>query len=174
MGKAQKTTKAYIGIGSNLGDRHAHCTAAVEEIEGIPGSSVVQRSDWFWSEPVGVEGQEWYLNGVVAVETAVSPRELLDHLLAIEKKMGRVRKVRWEARVLDLDLLLFGDEVIQEEGLTVPHPLMHQRRFVMVPLVQIAPNLRHPASQKTVSELLGSLPEAGQVLVPWRPDECCA
>jgi 2-amino-4-hydroxy-6-hydroxymethyldihydropteridine diphosphokinase len=161
-------TTAYIGIGSNMGDRTANCKAAVGEIGRIPGCRVVDRSDWFFTEPVGVHGQEWYLNGVAAADVEIPARELLDHLLAIEKKMGRVRKDRWEPRILDLDLLLFGGGTIHEDGLAVPHPLMHQRRFVLVPLSQMAPDLNHPVLQKTMAELLDALPEDGQAVTSWK------
>jgi 2-amino-4-hydroxy-6-hydroxymethyldihydropteridine diphosphokinase len=160
--------RAYIGIGSNIGDRIAHCAGAVKELERIPGFHVVEVSQWFLTEPVGVDGQDWYLNGAVAADVEISARALLDHLLAIEKKMGRVRKRRWEPRILDLDLLLFGNEIIRENGMTIPHPLMHQRRFVLVPLAQMAPGLRHPVLLKTMSELLEALPEDGQTVSPWK------
>ena len=162
---------AYIAIGSNLGDRRAACEAAVMRIAGIPGCTVVARSGWFWTEPVGVEGQDPYLNGVVAAKAETTPRDLLEQLLAIEKAMGRERKGRWEPRTLDLDLLLFGDEIVREEGLILPHPLMHLRRFVLVPLAQIAPGLLHPVLRKPIAALLEGLPQEGQAVVPWKDDE---
>ncbi len=164
---------AYIGIGSNLGDRLNNCLRAVEEIAAVPGFHVVSRSEWFLTKPVGVDGQEWYMNGALAADSVISPRRFLDHLLEIEKRMGRLRKERWESRIIDLDLLLFGDEVILEEGLSIPHPLMHLRRFVLVPLVQLAPGLMHPVLLKTMAELLHELPEDGQDVVPWKAIECC-
>lgn len=165
----------YIGIGSNMGDRLANCVRAAEEIAAVPGFEVVSRSEWFLTRPVGVDGQqEWYLNGVLAADSEISPRLFLANLLEIEKSMGRLRKERWGPRVIDLDLLLFGGEIVQEEDLAVPHPLMHLRRFVLVPLVQLAHDLRHPVLLKTMAELLQELPEEGQDVIPWKAIECCA
>ena len=166
---------AYIGIGSNMGDRLANCVRAAEEIAAVPGLRVVSCSEWFLTRPVGVVGQqEWYLNGVLAADSEISPRLFLANLLEIEKSMGRLRKERWGPRVIDLDLLLFGGEIVQEENLAVPHPLMHLRRFVLVPLVQLAHDLRHPVLLKTMAELLHELPEDGQDVIPWKAIECCA
>lgn len=157
-----------------MGDRLAACDTAVERIVRIPGCAFVSRSSWYRTEPVGVQGQEWYLNGALAVETELTARDLLGRLLAVEKGMGRERKERWGPRTLDLDLLLFGQEIIEEEGLIIPHPLMHLRRFVLVPLVEIAPDLLHPTLRMSVSRLLSELPEEGQAVTPWKDEECCA
>jgi 2-amino-4-hydroxy-6-hydroxymethyldihydropteridine diphosphokinase len=167
----EKVKRAFIAIGSNMGDRRAVCEAAVEQIARIPGCALVGRSNWYRTEPVGVQGQDAYLNGVLALEASGSPGNLLKQLLAIEKRMGRERKERWEPRTLDLDLLLFGEEIVHKEGLTLPHPLMHLRRFVLVPLAEIAPGLVHPSLQKSVSAMLAELPEQGQAVVQWKDDE---
>jgi 2-amino-4-hydroxy-6-hydroxymethyldihydropteridine diphosphokinase len=119
-------------------------------------------SGWYLTEPVGVKDQEQYVNGVASVSTELSANDLLRMLLAIEQDMGRVRRTRWESRIIDLDLLLYGREVIKEKHLTVPHPLMHLRRFVLVPMVELEPNLTHPSLGLTMSELLAQLPEDGQ------------
>ena len=117
---------------------------------------------------MGVEGQGWYLNGVAALDVGIPARELLKNLLTLEEEMGRVRKERWEARIIDLDILLFGSDVIDEEGLTIPHPRMHLRRFVLVPLAELAPGLIHPVLGVRVEELLEGLPEDDQTVVPWK------
>ena len=152
----------YIGIGSNLGDRHQNCLTALDMLQKTPGCKLTGHSDWYWTEPVGVKDQERYVNAVASISTELSAHDLLRKLLAIEQDMGRVRRKRWESRIIDLDLLLYGREVIDEKHLTVPHPLMHLRRFVLVPLVQLEPNLRHPSLGQTMSELLAKLPEDGQ------------
>jgi 2-amino-4-hydroxy-6-hydroxymethyldihydropteridine diphosphokinase len=157
---------AYIGIGSNLGDKKHNCLEAVDRIGQILGSEVIACSDWYLTKPVGVERQDWYMNGVLCLSTNLSAQNLLSKLQAIEADMGRVRKERWGSRIIDLDILLYGREIINEETLTVPHPLMHLRRFVLVPMVQLAQGLIHPSLPVTMAELLEKLPEDGQVVVP--------
>ncbi|UCB50645.1 MAG: 2-amino-4-hydroxy-6-hydroxymethyldihydropteridine diphosphokinase [Deltaproteobacteria bacterium] len=159
-------TTAYIGIGSNLEDKRHNCLTAVERVEQIPGSALTGRSDWYLTRPVGVKGQDWYVNGVVSISTKIPPRDLLGRLLAIESDMGRVRRKRWESRIIDLDILLYGHEIIKEEDLTVPHPLMHLRKFVLVPLVQLAPDLIHPSLGVTIAELLRRMTNNGQEVIP--------
>lgn len=155
-------TTAYIGIGSNLEDKHHNCLKAVEMIEQMPGCKLTGSSDWYLTKPVGVKGQEWYVNGVVSISTKVPPRDLMVKLLSIESDMGRVRTERWEPRIIDLDILLYGRKIINEEDLRVPHPLMHLRKFVLVPLVQLAPDLIHPSLGVTMAELLGEMQDNGQ------------
>ncbi len=159
-------TTAYIGIGSNLEDKRHNCLTAVERVEQIPGSALTGRSDWYLTRPIGVKGQDWYVNGVVSISTKIPPRDLLGRLLAIESDMGRVRRKRWESRIIDLDILLYGHEIIKEEDLTVPHPLMHLRKFVLVPLVQLAPDLIHPSLGVTIAELLRRMTNNGQEVIP--------
>ncbi len=158
--------KAYIGIGSNLGDKAANCRTAVERIGGIPGCAIIARSDLYRTEPVGVDDQDWYVNGVVGVDTRLGARDLLIALMAIESAMGRVRHQKWEARIIDLDILLYGNHRIQEEGLIIPHPLMHCRRFVLVPLNQLNPQLAHPVFGSTIAGLLEGCGETGQEIQP--------
>ena len=157
---------AYIGIGSNLGDKKHNCLKAVDRIGEILGSEVIACSDWYLTKPVGVEGQDWYMNGALCLSTNLSAQNLLSKLQAIEADMGRVREERWGSRIIDLDILLYGREIISEETLTVPHPLMHLRKFVLVPMVQLAQDLIHPSLPVTMGELLEKLPEDGQVVVP--------
>ena len=164
--------RAYIGVGSNLGDRLKHCTRAVEEISRLRGCTLCGGSAWYQTQPVGVTGQGWYLNGVIALDAGIPARSLLKTILTLEEQMGRVRKERWEARIIDLDILLFGSEVIDEEGLTIPHPRMHLRRFVLVPLAELAPELIHPVLGVRVEILLERLPEDDQAVVPWKDGSC--
>lgn len=154
-------TLAYIAVGANIGSRRKTIDAAMAEIDRRDGLRVVCRSDLIETEPIGGPiDQAKYLNGAIQVETTLTARQLLDVLLAIESALGRVRIERWGPRVIDLDLLLFGDEVIGERDLTVPHPRMHERGFVLQPLAQIAPQARHPVLNKTVSELMAELQSA--------------
>ena len=157
---------AYIGIGSNLGDKQDNCLKAIEKIKQIPDSELTGISGWYLTKPVGVEGQDWYMNGVASLATSLSAQDLLSALLTIEADMGRVRKQRWESRIMDLDLLLLGQEIIDEGSLTVPHPLMHLRKFVLIPMAQLAPDLIHPSLKVTMAELLLTIPEDGQVVIP--------
>jgi len=157
---------AYIGIGSNLGDKLGHCQKAIERLNKLEDCRVTGQSGWYSTEPVGVEDQDWYLNGVAVLETALAPRSLLQQLLTIEKDMGRVRRKRWDAREIDLDILLFGEEIVQTEDLVIPHPRLHERRFVLAPLAALAPGLHHPILGLAMEELLIRLPKDGQRIVP--------
>ncbi len=131
-------TRAFVGIGSNLGDRAGHVAFALRALEALPGSSLVRHSQIYESEPVGPGVQGLYLNAVAELESSLAPRALLDALLEVETQAGRVRGARWGPRSLDLDLLLYGDERIDEPGLQVPHPRLHERNFVLVPLAELA------------------------------------
>jgi 2-amino-4-hydroxy-6-hydroxymethyldihydropteridine diphosphokinase len=157
---------AYIGIGSNIGDKVSNCLEAVEEIKKLHGCRFISQSELFLTMPVGVEDQDWYVNGVVSVAAGLLPVDLLEKLLAIEAGMGRIRRRRWGARIIDLDLLLFGQDIIAESDLTVPHPRLHLRRFVLEPMARLAPDLVHPTLGKTVSELLRDFEGDDQVVVP--------
>jgi 2-amino-4-hydroxy-6-hydroxymethyldihydropteridine diphosphokinase len=135
-------------------------------IEQIPGCQLTGRSDWYLTKPVGVKGQDWYMNGVVSISIEIPPQALLRTLLEIEADMGRVRGKRWKSRIIDLVILLYGHEIINERDLTVPHPLMHLRKFVLVPLVQLNSDLIHPSLGVTMAELLRRIPNDGQEVVP--------
>jgi 2-amino-4-hydroxy-6-hydroxymethyldihydropteridine diphosphokinase len=135
-------TRAYVGLGANLGDRERTLRAAVDALGAEEGIEVVAVSTLRETDPVGVGDQPRFLNGVAALETTLGARELLDRLLAVEQRFGRVRVPGEHGpRTLDLDLLLYGDETIDEPGLAVPHPRLHERRFVLEPLAELAPGL---------------------------------
>jgi 2-amino-4-hydroxy-6-hydroxymethyldihydropteridine diphosphokinase len=156
----------YIGIGSNLGDKQQTCEEAILRLDTLPDSKIAAKADFFRTEPIGEDGQDWYVNSVVCLATALEARELLNHLLAIEAGMGRKRVKKWDSRIIDLDILLYGCRVMEEEGLTIPHPHMHLRRFVMVPMVQLAPEMIHPVLGKTMQHLLHEIPAEGQGVYP--------
>ncbi len=144
-------TRAYVALGANLGDREATIEAAVAALPGVVAVSQLRETD-----PVGVVDQPAFLNGATALETELSPRELLDALLAVERELGRERRERWGPRTIDLDLLLYGDETIDEPGLTVPHPRLHERRFALEPLLDLDPELAIPGRGR-VADLLAEL-----------------
>jgi 2-amino-4-hydroxy-6-hydroxymethyldihydropteridine diphosphokinase len=147
---------AYIGLGANLGEREATLREAVRRLGTL--GTVTAVSSLYETEPVGYRDQPPFLNAVVALETALPPGDVMRGLLAIEETMGRVRTFRNAPRTLDLDLLLYDDIVLENEELVVPHPRFHERAFVLVPLAEIAPLMRHPAMRKTFAELLADLP----------------
>jgi len=149
-------TRAYAGLGANLGDRERMLRAAVDALAAEEGIEVVSVSTLRETEPVGVGEQPRFLNGAAELETTLTARELLDRLLAVEQRFGRVRiPGEHGPRTLDLDLLLYGDEAIDEPGLTVPHPRLHERRFVLEPLAELAPGLVVPGRGDMESLLRG-------------------
>ena len=150
----------YLSLGSNLGDRAANLRAAIDRLGRV--GRVVAVSSFYETEPVEVTDQPWFLNCAVRLETEKMPRQLLAALLEIERQMGRRRDRKKGPRVIDLDILLFGSSVIQTRGLTIPHPAMHERRFVLEPLAEIAPDVRHPVRKQTIPELRNAL--SGQVV----------
>ena len=150
------TAVAYLSIGSNLGDRAAHLREAIHRLE--PLGRVQSVSSFYETEPVEFTDQPWFLNCAVALETSFSPELLMQQLLEIEKQMGRNRLQKKGPRVIDIDILLFADAVVNTPDLTIPHPAMHQRRFVLEPLAEIAAEALHPGLRKRVRELLQALP----------------
>lgn len=151
-------SKIALGLGSNLGDRLANIRAAVNMIlsAGVQNMSV---SGVYETLPWGNEDQRRFLNACVVAETASDPFIFLQNLKAIEKRIGRVSRERWGPREIDADILLWGNMSLQTPTLSIPHPYMHRRAFVLVPLAQIAPNMKHPLLKMTVSELLSKLEE---------------
>ncbi len=139
------TVNAYVGLGANLGDRERTIARALELLRAVPGTEVVAVSTLRETDPVGLEDQPRFVNGAVALRTSLEPRALLDELLAIERRLGRRREgPRFGPRTIDLDLLVYGDVEIDEPGLTVPHPRLHERRFALEPLAEVAPGLVVP------------------------------
>jgi 2-amino-4-hydroxy-6-hydroxymethyldihydropteridine diphosphokinase len=153
---------AYIALGSNLGDRQQTLADATDRLRRL--GRVEASSSLYETEPVGFHDQPAFLNAVVALETKLEPLSLLDALLIIEKELGRDRSqgIPNGPRILDLDLLLMEDAVIAEEKLILPHPALVRRRFVLAPMAEIAPHLRHPQSNQTIAELLALLPDEGE------------
>ena len=149
-------TTAFVGIGSNLGDREANLRSAIELLTAEDGIEVVAVSEVRETEPVGPVEQGPFLNGVVQVETTLPPGDLLERLLSVESRLGRVRTERWGPRTIDLDLLLYGSERVDEPGLTVPHPRLHERRFALEPLLDLDPALEIP-ELGPISTLLAEL-----------------
>ena len=156
-------SRVFIGVGSNLGNRRAYHQKALDLMAGLSRTSVVCCSSLYETEPIG-EAKNWYVNGVVELETALSPRQLLSRLQEIESALGRKRTKKWAARTIDLDILLFDKQIVSEEQLQIPHPEMHRRRFVLLPLSELAPQLVHPLLGVTVAELLAGLADDKQVL----------
>lgn len=153
--------RAYLSLGSNVGDREASLREAITRVEEIGRVPAV--SSLYETEPVEFTAQDWFLNCAVLLETEKEPPELLKSLLTIEQAMGRHRVQPKGPRNIDIDILLFGDSVVNTQDLTIPHPAMHERRFVLEPLAEIAPEVCHPVLKKTVRELLEVLPP-GQIV----------
>ncbi len=147
----------FLSLGSNLGDRAANLRAALAQLEAA--GRLLAVSALYETQPLDVPDQPWFLNCVAAMETEKTPRELLALALRTEAAMGRLRMFEKGPRNIDIDVVLFGDRVVDEPGLKIPHPSMHRRRFVLEPLAEIAPDARHPALEKTAQELLAELAE---------------
>jgi 2-amino-4-hydroxy-6-hydroxymethyldihydropteridine diphosphokinase len=155
-------TTAYIGLGSNMGDRTGACRRALELLNRAGRITAV--SSLYCTEPVGYREQEEFINAVAEVETGLSPHDLLTVCQAIENELGRVRLVRWGPRAVDLDILLYGNTVIKMPDLLIPHPQLSLRGFVLIPLCEIAPHVVHPVLKKTIAHLLHVLKDTHRVV----------
>lgn len=148
---------AYLGIGSNLGDPIENCRTALREIASLKNVQVLRRSSLYRTEPVGDRLQDWFVNGVVEVRTTFTAPQLLKALQWVEQAMGRERRERWGPRTIDIDILLYGQDIIEADGLVVPHPELHKRRFVLVPINEIAPYVIHALYGISMKGLLDRL-----------------
>ncbi len=154
---------AYLCLGSNQGDRLEFLRQAVRDIGESDGISVEKVSPIYQTQPVKIQDRSWFLNQVIEVQTSLDPFLLLDRLLAIENQMGRKREIESGSRNIDLDILLFDDRIVRTDRLIIPHPRMHQRKFVLVPLYRIAPEFCHPVLKKTVRQLLQTCEDSSAV-----------
>ena len=157
--------EAYLGIGGNLGERERTLTEGTQALDSEADIEVLRASRVYETAPVGVEDQPGFLNAVLHIRTDLTARQLLDRLLEVEKRFGRYRLKRWGPRTLDLDILLYDSDVIHEEGLEVPHPLMQERGFVLVPLCDLIPDRVHPELGRTVRDLADAAGGEGVNLV---------
>jgi len=153
--------EAYLGIGGNLGDRERTLIEGTQALDAEPGIQVLRASGVYETAPMGVEDQPGFLNAVLHIQTALSARQLLDRLLAVEKQFGRYRLRKWGPRTLDLDILLYDSELIGEEGLSVPHPYLHVRGFVLIPLCDLIPDALHPGLGRTIRDLADQVGDEG-------------
>ena len=154
---ANSMYSTYIGFGSNIGDRLAHIQNAIQALSKTEEITLQNVSSVYKTDPVGYEAQAEFLNGVAAIQTSLSPLSLLHILKDIETEVGRQHRIRWGPREIDLDILIYGDLCLQTEKLIIPHPEMHLRGFVLVPLAEIAPDLVHPVFQESIQTLLNRL-----------------
>jgi 2-amino-4-hydroxy-6-hydroxymethyldihydropteridine diphosphokinase len=162
-------TTIFLSVGANVGDRAGNVERAIAAL-GAHGLRVTRQSSLYETEPVEMREQPWFLNCVVEAETDLLPEQLMDALLEIERGLGRERRVPKGPRLIDMDILLFGSTVVQTPGLEIPHPRMAERRFVLVPFREIAPDVRHPILKKTIAELLAVTPDPSEVR-QWKKDD---
>jgi 2-amino-4-hydroxy-6-hydroxymethyldihydropteridine diphosphokinase len=153
--------RVYLSLGSNLGDRAAHLKGAIKRMDTL--GKIMAVSSFYETEPVELTAQPWFLNCAVELDTEKMPKQLLTSIFDIEEEMGRRRVQKKGPRTVDIDILLFGNSIIKAKGLTIPHPAMHDRRFVLEPLAEIAPEIRHPIFKRTIRELRDALPPGQEV-----------
>lgn len=158
--------RVHIGIGSNLGDRRANAMEAIERVAQLPSTRVVRASSLYESEPLG-DAKTWFVNAVIELDTGLTADQLLKKLQAIEEVMGRkrVKGKKWGSRIIDLDILLYDQDIVDKRALKIPHPEMHKRRFVLLPLAELAPQVVHPQLGQSVSSLLATVKDAKRVVL---------
>ena len=148
---------AFIGIGSNVGDKIRNCGQAITEISRCKQNTLLAQSPLYRTEPIGYTQQDWFINCVIEIETSLTAHQLLHVLEDIERSMGREKVRKWGPRIIDLDILFFNDEIIRSEGLTIPHPEVQYRAFVLIPLRDIAADYVHPSLKKSIAQLAADL-----------------
>jgi len=157
---------AYIGLGSNIGDRIGYIQQAYKLLADTDGIEIMNTSSLYETEPVGFTEQEWFINAVIEAKSTLKPNELMHQCQRIERQLGRNRlsnEPQWSARTIDLDILLYENEIIAKNNLQIPHPRLHQRAFALVPLLELVPDLVHPVINKTILEIHNDLPNPEEV-----------
>ncbi|MEI8172978.1 MAG: 2-amino-4-hydroxy-6-hydroxymethyldihydropteridine diphosphokinase [Deltaproteobacteria bacterium] len=153
----------FVGLGSNMDDPAGHCLKAMHLISEADGVNLLRSSSLYRTEPVGCVEQDWFINAVAEIRTELTAHKLMKVLQDIENNMGRVRKEKWGPRIIDLDILLYGQDVIRDENLVIPHPGLHRRRFILIPLCEIASYVIHPAFGVSIRGLMDRLDDEGIV-----------
>lgn len=161
-----KPVVCYLGVGSNLKNPRQQINTALQKLAALPSTRVLRHSPWYWSKAMGLDkqpnhDQPDYINGVIEIETALEPHDLLRALQVIEQEQGRTREIRWGARTLDIDILLYGDQKIHSADLDIPHPRIRERNFVLVPLADLDPSMPLGANNETIASLLAHLSRDG-------------
>ncbi len=157
---------AFVSVGSNMGDKLLNCRKGIDALTATGNCRLIKCSRFYQTEPVDFKDQSWFVNGVFQIRTDLSPWKLFEEIKRIERDAGRKSQtIRYGPRILDLDILLYDDQVIETEALTIPHPRMHKRRFVLKPVCDIDPNIDHPVFKKTIGQLLKDLDKTSQEVI---------
>jgi 2-amino-4-hydroxy-6-hydroxymethyldihydropteridine diphosphokinase len=163
---------AYLSVGSNLGDKVKNCLEAIDEVLKAEENELIDKSSLYRTEPWGNQDQDWFVNAVFKIRTSFDPEGLLKHLRNVEDGLKKKKEERWGPRNIDLDILLFNDEIIETTNLTIPHPFLHLRRFVLVPLKEVCPDLIHPQLKLSITELLRRTGDEKEV-IPFSEERPC-